>query len=488
MANNNNNHFQIPIPLIVFAYFVHPVVGVILTILRVVSSSGSSSSSANRQPSAAEMRSKFEAERQAEMNRAKNNAMQAELNRQRQQQSARTQQAMNAQQGRNAGTYSNPYYQEQMAKDAQKRASGSASTSSAPIAGNQRSPAYKGLLAGGIIFASIAGFTLLFAGLAIDSLVSFVGALSIPVLIAAAFFIGAKLVKDRDTEMGRMKKMIGTKESYNLSRLASASGKSLKKVRKQLQKMIDRGEFGDSAYIDLGTNNFMRNPDAEPDNPDAFDYRTVYGDLFAKKIEEQQKDGVSTEPEDDSDEARFAKIIAEIRRLNNEIEDGPVSERIDRIEAHTRNIFDYVTEHPDMMPQIRTFMNYYLPTTLKLLESYSRIEKVGVAGENMKKSKENIESILDLLVVGFEQQVDQLFKNESIDITADISVLETMMQKDGLNAKSDFDLASYIKEAEKAASEASGEVPSAGEEEFTDGFTDEIGDGLGGGAIGMPKK
>ena len=56
--------------------------------------------------------------------------------------------------------------------------------------------------------------------------------------IAAAFFVGAKLVKDRDTEMGRMKKMIGQKESYNLSKLASASGKSLKKVRKQLQKMM----------------------------------------------------------------------------------------------------------------------------------------------------------------------------------------------------------------------------------------------------------
>ena len=485
MANNNNNHFQIPIPLIVFAYFVHPVVGVILTILRVVSSSGSASFSQNRQPTAAEMRSRFEAERQAEMNRAKNNAMQAELNRQRQQQNARNQEAMNAQKGRNAGTYSNPYYQEQMAKDAEKRSAGTSSRAAA--AGNQHSSAYKGLLTGGIIFAAIAGFTVLFAGLAVDTFLSFVGALSIPVLIAAAFFVGAKLVKDRDTEMGRMKKMIGQKESYNLSKLASASGKSLKKVRKQLQKMIDRGEFGDSAYIDLGTNNFMRNPDAEPDNPDAFDYRTVYGDLFAKKIEEQQKEGVSAEPEDDSDEARFAKIIAEIRRLNDEIEDGPVSERIDRIEAHTRNIFDYVTDHPDMMPQIRTFMNYYLPTTLKLLESYSRIEKVGVAGENMKKSKENIESILDLLVVGFEQQVDQLFKNESIDITADISVLETMMQKDGLNAKNDFDLASYIREAEKAAEAESAQVPSVGEEAFTDGWSDDIGDGLNGGAMGLPK-
>ncbi|MGN1345788.1 MAG: 5-bromo-4-chloroindolyl phosphate hydrolysis family protein, partial [Eubacteriales bacterium] len=106
-----------------------------------------------------------------------------------------------------------------------------------------------------------------------------------------------------------------------------------------------------------------------------------------------------------------------------------------------------------------TFMNYYLPTTLKLLESYSRIERVGVAGENMKQSKEKIENILDLLAVGFEQQVDQLFKNESIDISSDISVLEKMMQKDGLSGKNDFDISRF--------------------DEFTDGYSDEISDELG---------
>jgi hypothetical protein len=259
--------------------------------------------------------------------------------------------------------------------------------------------------------------------------------------------------------MNRIRNIIGQKDSYNLSKLASASGKNLKKIRKQLQKMIDKGEFGDTAYIDLGTDNFMRHPDAEPDDPEGFDYRMVYGDLFAKKKEEGEG-----EPEDDSDQARFNRIIGEIRRLNGEIRDTKVSERIDRIEGHTRHIFDYVTEHPEAMPQIRTFMNYYLPTTLKLLESYSRIERVGVAGENMKKSKENIESILDLLVVGFEQQVDQLFRSESIDITSDIKVLEQMMQKDGLTGHSDFDIPDELLNS------------------FSADISDALGEGLGGSA------
>ena len=235
--------------------------------------------------------------------------------------------------------------------------------------------------------------------------------------------------------------MIGNKKSLNLRRLASAAGKSLKQTRKDVQYMIDRGEFGDSAYIDMGTNNFMRYIDAEPDEPEGFDYRTVYGELLRQEKKNGEEGKSEAQPaEESSDEDNFNSILRQIRRLNDEIEDRIISEKIDIIEEHTRNIFEYVTDHPEAMPQIRTFLNYYLPTTLKLLESYSRIERVGVAGENMKKSKENIERIMDLLTVGFEQQVDQLFRHESIDISADITVLEKMMAKDGLNGKSDFDL------------------------------------------------
>ena len=273
-----------------------------------------------------------------------------------------------------------------------------------------------------------------------------------PMLVGAASCgIASKIFGDRDTRFGRIRAIIGNRESINLTRLAAASNEKLKNVRKDVQRMIDNGEFGEYAYLDLGTNNFMRSPYAEPDEPEVFDFRKVYGDVLKKEKNQEMPaaEEVSTDTsskEADSDD--FGKILSEIRRLNDEIADEQVSDRIYRIEEHTRNIFDYVTDHPEAMPQIRTFMNYYLPTTLKLLESYSRIERVGVAGENMKKSKEKIESILDLLVVGFEQQVDQLFKDESIDISSDIRVLETMMQKDGLSGKSDFDTSKYTESTE----------------------------------------
>lgn len=238
-------------------------------------------------------------------------------------------------------------------------------------------------------------------------------------VLAAASFITSRVFHGIHDRFMRVRTIIGNREQIAISKLAAMADIPVKKAKKTLQKLINRGEFGEEAYLDLEKGTFMRHPIPEEE-------KLVAESESAFDIEAAEQ------------EENYRAIILEIRRLNDEIQDIAVSERIYRIEEHTQNIFDYVTDHPEAKGQIRTFMNYYLPTTLKLLESYSRIEKVGVAGENMKKSKENIENILDMLVVGFEQQVDQLFRNESMDIDSEISVLETMMKQDGLSGKNDF--------------------------------------------------
>jgi len=248
-------------------------------------------------------------------------------------------------------------------------------------------------------------------------------------LLAGLSYAGGRFCKSKIERQNILRSIIGCRDSLNLHKLAVMADTHVKKVRKDLQTLIDKGEFGEEAYIDLEKNVFMRSPGVIPD---------VEPESSSVRFTADESENVSQDVFDKGQD-NFRSVILEIRKLNDDIKDFAVSERIYRIEEHTQNIFDYVTDHPEAMNQIRTFMNYYLPTTLKLLESYRRIEQVGVAGENMKKSKESIENILDMLVVGFEQQVDQLFRHESIDISSEISVLETMMKQDGLNGRSDFD-------------------------------------------------
>ena len=126
------------------------------------------------------------------------------------------------------------------------------------------------------------------------------------------------------------------------------------------------------------------------------------------------------------------KAISEMKRLDDAIEDEKISQDIRRLEAVSRKIFDQVKADPSKLPQIRRFMDYYLPTTLKLLNAYDRMDGAGIAGENVTGTKEKVENIMGTIVTAFEKQLDGLFGADAMDISTDISVLETMLAREGL--------------------------------------------------------
>ena len=133
-----------------------------------------------------------------------------------------------------------------------------------------------------------------------------------------------------------------------------------------------------------------------------------------------------------SEKREFDEIIAKIRGLNDDIADAAVSEKIDRLEAVTASIFRAIEERPDRAETARRFMNYYLPTTLRLLESYRLMEDQSFQGENIQYARRRIEAVLDKLVSATERQQDKLFSMDALDVEAEIRVLETMMESDGL--------------------------------------------------------
>ena len=126
------------------------------------------------------------------------------------------------------------------------------------------------------------------------------------------------------------------------------------------------------------------------------------------------------------------KAISEMKRLDDAIEDEKISRDIRRLETVCQGIFGQVKADPSKLPQIRRFMDYYLPTTLKILNAYDRMDAAGVSGENITGTKERVENIMGTIVSAFEKQLDALFGTDALDISTDISVLETMLSREGL--------------------------------------------------------
>ena len=210
----------------------------------------------------------------------------------------------------------------------------------------------------------------------------------------------------------------GTQGVVDIKKLAKTLGIDLAEADKQLTEMVDRGYYGEKAYIDHERCLLVI---------DVEDMRDVYRkEDEARAAAEKEK---MTE---------YERYVERIRQADVDIEDEVMSEKIRRMQELTASIFAEVQAHPEKKPMIDRFMTYYLPTTLKLLESYARIEKQGVTGENMAKAKKDIEGIADTLVAGYEKQLDKLYKAEAVDIAGDVSVIESMLRRDGLSDKNEF--------------------------------------------------
>ena len=163
----------------------------------------------------------------------------------------------------------------------------------------------------------------------------------------------------------------------------------------------------------------------------------VYGiaRLFCKDIVEEVPQEPETTGNQELDQmiAQGKGALEEMRRLNDSIQDAAISAQIERLSQVSDKIFQQVKADPKKLPQIRKFMDYYLPTTLKLLNAYDRMGAQGVSGENIDATMQRVESMMSTIVAAFEKQLDMLFGSEAMDISTDITVLENMMKREGLS-------------------------------------------------------
>ena len=127
------------------------------------------------------------------------------------------------------------------------------------------------------------------------------------------------------------------------------------------------------------------------------------------------------------------RAISELRRLNDAIPDEKISAQIDHLEEATGKIIDHVIDNPAKKPQISRFLDYFLPTTIKLLNAYDRMDSTGISGSNIDATKQKVEKMLDTLCAAFDKQLDALFGDDALDISTDITVMENLLAQEGLS-------------------------------------------------------
>lgn len=222
----------------------------------------------------------------------------------------------------------------------------------------------------------------------------------------------------------KIDKIVGDAKYMYIQDIADALPCSYDKCCKHLESCIDEGLFGPDAYLDMRCKCLVvsqRPPEPTP--------------APAPKPEKQPEKQTDM-PEQD----QYKKILDELRRVNDAIPDEEMSDKISRLEAVSAKIFEQAKSDPDKLPQMRKFMDYYLPTSLKLLNTYAKLDNQGVEGENISESKRRIEQTMDTLVKAFENQLDRLFASDALDVSTDIDVMQNMLRADGLTDDTPFKL------------------------------------------------
>lgn len=224
----------------------------------------------------------------------------------------------------------------------------------------------------------------------------------------------------RRSRIARYRAFMGDRDFVTVEELMMITGKKRGVVEKDVDYMLQKGMFETGAFFDAGHGILFRSADAYQHY---LQERTKKEDLTPQEAKEG-----------------YSGALRAIREANDRIPDPVFSEKLDRMEEIAGKIFKEVEAHPEKQKQASTFFDYYLPTTLKLLSTYTEFEEAGIEGENLRQAKARIESIMDTLLENFEKQLDDLYRSEAMDVDADIRVMENMLNRDLSSVERDFGL------------------------------------------------
>lgn len=258
---------------------------------------------------------------------------------------------------------------------------------------------------------------------------------SIPFALGLGALVGGgTLLSSGIRSLGRVSrykvylKALGKNTHIALEKLSRSVGKPVKFVRKELQGMINQGLFLEG-HLDHEEQNLITSDETYAH------YEQSRLQMEARKQAEAaapQQPSSTPDPKVQEVLDRGNAYLREIRRCNDEIPGEEISAKISRMEAIVQRIFERAKAHPEIIPDLKKLMDYYLPMTIKLLNAYADMDRQPIQGDTIRASKQEIDTTLDTLNLAFEKLLDSVFQDTAMDVSSDISVLHTLLAQEGL--------------------------------------------------------
>jgi len=219
-------------------------------------------------------------------------------------------------------------------------------------------------------------------------------------------------------------------EFIDIKRLAEFSHQPEKKVLKDIKKAMKKGWIPEG-HLDHQEKCLMISDKSYEQ------YLNTLNNVKKQEEERKLKAEAATQkssltPETKAFIDKGHEYVRAIRKSNDEIPGEEMSNKMYHMELLVKKIFENAEAHPENIPDLKKMINYYLPMTMKLFKAYEEFDKQPVQGENIINSKKEIENTIDTLNIAYEKLLDDLFRDTAWDVSSDISVLETMLAKEGL--------------------------------------------------------
>lgn len=236
----------------------------------------------------------------------------------------------------------------------------------------------------------------------------------------------------------RYVELAGRNNYINVEDIALHTGQTKKAVRKDVKKMLAKGYFP-QGHLDAQESCLML------DNKIYDEYLSLEKQRKAQEREQTKRAKPEPAPRPETVSELDAMIasgqdcIRRLRDMNDNIAGEDISAKLFRLENLLKEIFDRLKEQPEQMPKMQKFMDYYLPTTLKLVKAYEQFDAMSIQGQDILEAKAEIEKTLDTINSAFGELLNKMFRETAFDVTTDAQVLQTMLAKEGLTREKEFE-------------------------------------------------